>query len=693
MTTLHPSKNVADDSNQKALEELARAIEWNWGQFALILARCNSASLQKGLVQTLQELCSVEIRQRVLEQSFKLLYGNLQTELGQNKPQALMIFGLESVSDLDQLLTAANQVREEFRKNFNFPLVLWVTDEVLQKLIRLAPDFYSWGTTVEFAIATEVLIQFIQQTADEVFAKILDVGAGIFLDNVALNLEIGSPLRAEQESAWKELQNRGVKLDLELEASLEFVLGRAIDNSPEQSRQHYERSLALWQQQERSQENSTIGASLEDNLPGKQISLQKNPPSSNPKSKTRPQDEVRGRQNPKSIERQGCLLYYLGLSWYTDAQRHPARYNQAYGRAKDYFQQCIEVFEQHQRPELAAKFINALAEVLKRLQQWDELEAVAKKALALHQSYSNLFRLARAYGFLAEVALHHSAWTEAEQFAQQALQILTSTQAETSTPAPVDQSVNLDWELSYHQGWYLLSLAGAQQGLGKFQAAIKTLETAKVQTKPQYDPQLYIRILEELRNGYFKQGRYLTAFQVKQEQRSIEHQYGFRAFIGAARLQPKQQVINPALAPLEQSKYRTVSQEIVASGRQQDVNRLVERIGRHDHKLTVIYGPSGVGKSSILQAGLILALKQKPIGTHDVLPVLQRAYTNWIRILGQSLAEELEEARSFSLSETLNSTAAILEQLEKNAEYNLLSVLIFDQFEEFFSFVKSQSRG
>jgi WD40 repeat protein len=683
MTTLHPSKNVADDSNQKALEELARAIEWNWGQFALILARCNSASLQKGLVQTLQELCSVEIRQRVLEQSFKLLYGNLQTELGQNKPQALMIFGLESVSDLDQLLTAANQVREEFRKNFNFPLVLWVTDEVLQKLIRLAPDFYSWGTTVEFAIATEVLIQFIQQTADEVFAKILDVGAGIFLDNVALNLEIGSPLRAEQESAWKELQNRGVKLDLELEASLEFVLGRAIDNSPEQSRQHYERSLALWQQQERSQENSTIGASLEDNLPGKQISLQKNPPSSNPKSKTRPQDEVRGRQNPKSIERQGCLLYYLGLSWYTDAQRHPARYNQAYGRAKDYFQQCIEVFEQHQRPELAAKFINALAEVLKRLQQWDELEAVAKKALALHQSYSNLFRLARAYGFLAEVALHHSAWTEAEQFAQQALQILTSTQAETSTPAPVDQSVNLDWELSYHQGWYLLSLAGAQQGLGKFQAAIKTLETAKVQTKPQYDPQLYIRILEELRNCYFKQGQYLTAFQVKREKRSIEHQYGFWAFVGAARLQPKQQVINPALAPIEQIK--TVTQEIAASGRQPDVNRLLERMGRIDHKLTVIYGQSGVGKSSIVEGGLIPALKQKTIATRDVLPVLGRFYTDWIQGSSRNLAEVYQEITGLALSSPLDSTAAILAQLRKNADYyNLLTVLIFDQFEEFF---------
>jgi tetratricopeptide (TPR) repeat protein len=456
-----------------------------------------------------------------------------------------------------------------------------------------------------------------------------------------------------------------VNLDPELEASLEFVLGRAADGSLEQSRQHYERSLALWQQQQRSQKENFESDNESENIP----------PLTPPY-----QGRDRGGQNPKPLERQGCLLYCLGLWWYTDAQRHPGRYNQAYGRAKDYFQQCVEVFEQAERPELVAKFINALGDVLQRLQQWDELEAVAKKALALHQTYPDSFRLARAYGFLAQVALAKSDWTEAQQSAQQALSLLSSACPIPLTSVSSEESIHLDWECSYHQGWYLLSLSRAQQGLGQFQEAIKTLETARERTKAQYDPQLYIRILEELRNGYFKQGRYLTAFQVKQEQRSIEHQYGFRAFIGAGRLQPKQQVINPALAPIEQSKYRTVSQEIVASGRQQDVNRLVERIGRHDHKFTVIYGPSGVGKSSILQAGLILALKQKPIGTHDVLPVLQRAYTNWIRILGQSLVEGLEEARSISLSETLNSTAAILEQLGKNAEYNLLSVLIFDQF-------------
>jgi hypothetical protein len=280
---------------------------------------------------------------------------------------------------------------------------------------------------------------------------------------------------------------------------------------------------------------------------------------------------------------------------------------------------------------------------------------------------------------------------------------------------------------SYHQGWYLFSLARSLRhasltlsSLGQQQEAIATLETATAETKPYYDPELYIRMLEEMRSLYFEQGAYLKAFEIKQERRSIEQQYGFRAFVGAGRLQPKQQVINPALAPVEAQ--RAPTQEITVSGRQQDVNRLVERIGRNDHKLTVIQGQSGVGKSSILQAGLIPALKQKAIGTRDVIPVLQQVYPDWIRELGNRLTEALVESGNFvsdltpqpphqgsgslegkgesgspllvgdrSFSEGLGERS-ILDQLRNSAENNLLTVLIFDQFEEFFFVYKEPSQ-
>ena len=670
--------------NDESLRMLARSLTLSQGQFSLILARCNYRSLRQRLMEQLRERCPVDFRERLLDPSAKTLETTIQEELRDEPPPAVIISGLESVRDLDAVLLATNQARDEFGKNFPFPLVLWGTDEVLRRLIRVGPDFESWAATpIEFEITTDELIHFIQETADEVFAKVLEAGAGIFLDNSALNLGTGSPLRAELESARRELQSRDVKLDPELEASLEFVLGRDADASVEQSRQHYERSLVLW-------------------------------------------------QNSPNLERRGCVLYSLGIWWRTYATRHRADYELACGREKDYFQQCVEVFEQANRKDLLAKFINALGVTLQQLQQWDELEVVAKKALTLHQTYSDSFRLARAYGFLAEVALAKSAWTEAKHSAEQALSILASAQLTPSNSVSSEQSANLEWVRSYHQGWYLFSLARSQQGLGHTQEAIATLETATAETKPYYDPELYIRILEELRSLYFEQGAYLKAFEIKQERRSIEQQYGFRAFVGAGRLQPKQQVINPALAPVEAQ--RAPTQEITVSGRQQDVNRLVERIGRNDHKLTVIQGQSGVGKSSILQAGLIPALKQKAIGTRDVLPVLQQVYTDWIRELGKHLAEALVEGGNFasdltpqppshpsrsplqgemaddeafcsrkgesgspllvgdrSFSEELGERS-ILDQLRKNSENNLLTVLIFDQFEEFFFVCKELSQ-
>ncbi|MEG4200279.1 nSTAND1 domain-containing NTPase, partial [Microcoleus sp. Pol12A5] len=554
--------------NQESLKTLIRGITCFQEEFSLILAVCNYRTLREQVVQQLREQCPVQMRELVLEKSVQTLYTRITEELGTEQPNALMIVGLESARELDPVLTATNQIREEFR-NFNFPVVLWVTDAILCKLIRLIPDFHSWATTVEFLMTVDELIQFIRQTVDEVFAKVLNSRENVFLDNAALDLENGSPRCAELKSAREELQGREVMLDPELEAGLEFILGRVADNSHVASREHYEQSLALWQQ-------------------------------------------------TGDRERCGILLFYIGLWWRNYAARHRVEYQQAADRAREYFQQSIEAFEQANRPDLAAKFINFLAEVLHRLKHWRELELVAQKALVLHQTHYDQFRQARIHGFLAEVALSKSLWIEAKQAARQALILLSDATETISNPSP-EQSVFLDLERSFHQGWYLFSLAKAQQQLGQVSEAIATLETARNQTKSQYDPELYIQILTHLREYYFQQGQYLNAFDIKQERQAIESQFGFRAFIGAGRLQPRQQIANPALPSAESQD--EVAQEIASSGRLHSVERLLERIERDDCKLTIIHGESGVGKSSIEQAGLIPALKQKPINARSVLPV------------------------------------------------------------------------
>ncbi|MDJ0531961.1 MAG: tetratricopeptide repeat protein [Xenococcaceae cyanobacterium MO_207.B15] len=683
--------NQPEDINEESLKTLIRGITRFPEEFSLILAHCNYSGLRERIAQQLREQCTieqctVEIRDLVLDKSVQTLYTTIAKELGQEQPDALMVFGLESVSELDRVLKATNQIREEFR-NFAFLLVLWVTDEVLQKLIRLVPDFYSWATTVEFKLTTEELIHFIEETIDRVFAKILASRENIFVQ------EFDSIHCAEVQSAGQELKNRGVKLDPELEAGLEFVLGRLADSSQEESRQHYERSLELCRQ-------------------------------------------------GNKLEKCGHSLFSLGRWWRNYAVRNRNEYQSACDHTQEYFRQCIQVFEQANKPELAAKYINYWAEILHRLKQWDKLEEVATKALNLHQTYPDKFKQARAYGFLAEVALAKSDWTKAQESAQRAISLIDNELKAITSPSE-EQQILLDWVNSFHRGWYLFSLGKAQKQLGQVEKAISTLETARDTIKPNDDPGLYIGILEELREGYFQQGEYLTAFEIKQERRAIKSQFNFSAFIGAGRLQPKQQVTNAALPSRELEKTQVF--EFAASGREQDIKRLVGRMYRNDIKLTVIYGQSGVGKSSIIEAGLIPALKGEIINTRRVLPVLQRVYSDWVGELEKCLANSGFDSSSSSIQESppnppilggtrfesnsikesssslsiqesppnppilggngniqksptplllgegikgrgdgFRGLKSIIEELKNNSKGNLLTVLIFDQFEEFF---------
>jgi WD40 repeat protein len=601
--------------NDRVLTRLAWAIEASQGQFLLILARCNYASLREQMVQQLRERCPVPIRVIVLKHTVKTLYTTIREELGEEQPQALMVLGLESVRDIARVLTSTNQVREEFRKNFPFPLVLWVNDEIVEKLIRLAPDFENWATSVEFAIATENLLVDLQQRADYLFTKILELGAEPFLSNDAI---FGSDYRRETHAALQDLRDRGEDLTPELQASVDFVLSRdayAIDEI-DPAIALYQKSLDFWKQ-------------------------------------------------TSDLVRQGVLLFHMGLCFCRQAERYGTENCYCWEEARRYVQQCLDGFEQAQRQDLVAKFISQLGEILRSQKDWEQLHNLAQKALALHKTYHYPVQLAQDYGFLAEVALEQSRWTEANQAAQTALDIVTQVSTEQRR----------------HQTLYLLLLARSQQQLGQYTDAIANLETAR-KIGTQDHPQLYIRILRILQTLYCEQKNYLEAFRVKQERRSVEQQYGFRAFVGAGRIKAQRQ----ARSVVAQSEFQAmVAQEIAASCRQQDVDRLIERIGSTQHKLTVLYGQSGVGKSSMVDAGLIPALKERAIETRDVLPIRQRVYTHWIEELGNCLAAALTDvAGSKEPIPKCGSLEGILEQLRQNEHRNLLTVLIFDQFEEFF---------
>lgn len=675
-------------ANARSLNTLSRAITLSLGQFSLILARCNYATVRSEMVQQLQQICAVECRELHLTPSVKTLYTTIQAELEGHHPDALIVYGLEWVTAIDQVLTSTNQIREEFRKNFQFPLVLWVNDEILQKLIQRAPDFKSWAaTSIKFEIATDQLIAHLHQTIEAAFTSVLDLGASRFLDHRALDQTLGADHSLELEFAAKDLQQRGQRLLPILEVGLPFLRGRSADANRDRpkAKQLYEDSLRAWEQHQGRDTLGSNDASYISNAYSDQ-------------SQTLP------------LTYRGCILFYLGLWWRQDAILHRAQYQLACLNAKDYFQQCIESFLQSDRPELAARFINAWGEVLIRLENIPELATVADLAVQLHEQHSPPVRLAYGYGLRAEVALYQANWEAAKADAEQALRTneldwaaLPSQDRSPDATAPhltdnhAETALHWDLERRYYRNWYLLLLAQSERFLHLLPAAIEHLEIARSDSNPQYDPALYIQILETLRSLYFEQGNYLQAFQIKSEQRSIEQQYGLRAFIGAGRLQPTRQVINPGLVTAAQSV--SVAQEIVASGRQQDVNRLIERITRSDCKLSVIYGQSGVGKSSTVRAGLVPALKQLTIEARDILPLLLDVYTDWDGALRRQLLAAIPDRppldtdplNSYSLDGN-SSVELILKQFQQYVDQNLLVVLIFDQFEEFFFVYKDREK-
>jgi hypothetical protein len=642
----------SDFTPYPSLEELAWILEASQGEFKLILARCNYIRLRSRLLRQLQRLTVTNIQLVSLKTTDNSLYKKISVYSQQK--EALMVWGLESVENLEPLLIATNQVREEFRKNFDFPVVLWVTDEVFAKLVRVASDFESWATTIEFTIPADELIQTLQHDTDAIF------NIALTSDKYSIGWQMAYLRRSEIIRFYQDSQLKKQQLEPDLQASVYFVIGQDayLKNKLDTALDCYQQSLEYW-------------ISVIDNCELPIFTTSHSP-----------------------LLRAGILLFYIGLCYFQKAEQK-GEGNLINSRdyllqAKSYFQQCINIFTKANKINLVTKFLNPLGEVFQRLKAWDDLQAFAKTALDLQKLYSNPTRIARAYGFLAEVAISRGLWLEAKQNAYQALHY-------SAKNSPSKQQ---------NQGLYLLLLAEAELNLGQIQLAVKHLKQAQNINSEEY-PQQYIRILQKLRSHYWQKHHYLEAFRAKQEIRSIEQQYGFRAFIGAVKIQPyrKHRISLTQIIETDNNNplQASIAKEITASGREKDIEQLLERITRLDYKLIVIHGYSGVGKTSLVQAGLVPALKQSKKTNYEIRPISINFYTNWVSELEKKIVVELNDVKNqqaidkepafhhiFAVSSNhlfnynyVYSLENILEKLQEFHHNNLRIVLIFDQFEEF----------
>ncbi|MEH2307369.1 hypothetical protein [Nostoc sp.] len=147
-------------SSTASTKRLARAMMVSGGEFSLILACCNSVERQQQVLNLLTEFSSTDIHEILLSPGADTLYTAITSAIGATQPEALMVRGLESVVEINQLIISTNIMRNEFRKQFRFPLMLWVNDEILRKLVWLAPDFKDWAaSTIRFDVPHNQLVE------------------------------------------------------------------------------------------------------------------------------------------------------------------------------------------------------------------------------------------------------------------------------------------------------------------------------------------------------------------------------------------------------------------------------------------------------------------------------------------------------------------------------------------------------
>jgi hypothetical protein len=558
------SANISPE-NEDVLQELSSALDLYEGEFKLLLARCNYQDLRDHLITRLKEIHPQPIREIRLPRSQKNLYSYIISQVQAETPAVLSIVGMDELDNLQAALLDLNINREMFRDHCPYPIVWWISDAVHKRIIKVAPDFESWTTTLEFAIATDELLSSLHDGSEALFGHVLAPSEVPFFKKLGEIHQLGSIQCSELETALKDLGDRGLNLEPRLQANINFIRGLdtlSPNNSPQKALQYFHASLEYWQK---------IG----------------------------------------DLERSGLLLNQIGQLNYQITD-NPEKYRVPnWDVARSAFQDALDIFEKAKRCDLITDVIMRLVVIAKRMSDLEAIENNIQKALPLHQEFQRANHLALDYRFLAEIALQKQQWQIARANIKLALTFLSQ--------SPQN---NQEW-----RNLYLLTFAQAEINLGNAQAGMTLLLEAK-ELGDTGHPQVYIAVLRELRSLYTKQKQYLEAYVTKQEQFAIEQQYGYRAFIGAGRLQGKKS---------EGKSSVDVATEIEASGRKADLDELITRIAKPSYKLIVLYGKSGVGKSSLVNAGLIPQLEHTSFEGRDVCAIAIRVYTSWEEELAKAL--------------------------------------------------------
>lgn len=643
----------------------------------------------------------------------------------------------KDISSLEQLLKTANLGRDELPKRFPYPVVLWVNDTVLRHLNRYAPDLKSFSATpIRFEYPAPSLITLLRRQAADTFTQILDKDKGIVLStHLPLSESISEPLAARELTfAITQLEhlpdNQADLVTNSLLADLLFLQGRSLHQQGDliRARSYYEKSLVHWQLEaanrpiNQTSTNQTTSGSLKKShllhSRDKQavlrfhLGLWWRTQATLEKESTPAYQQARAyfescltifRQQNRSdrvarfilaladvvqkledwpalvqVAKEGTRLHqsdparlardygYLAeasLAYYLEAQAQGKDQPEQLSKAQGFAQQALEISEkaliaQTVSSDFSSQF--SVQAVAKDLENDIEDDIEADESLDSNRSVSQQ---------ASESQPVRSQTAESQIINNQLIK---------------ERSLASQIALRYHRGCYFYLLAIAYQLQNQANTAIDYLQRTLQNVDPHYDLSLYRRSLSRLWQLYYDHKHYAEAFEIKLEQRRVETLFGLRAFIGASQIQPPalkapyDELVEAGVAPAVGGigDRTPLAAAIEASGRTEDIEALVSRLSQPRYTLVVVHGQSGVGKSSILKAGLVPHLHRSISEGRTALPILVSSYSNWISKVysGLSLPELAPSSPSLLLETIQRLTQKRYQQI----------VLIFDQFEDFF---------
>ncbi|MDX2255825.1 MAG: hypothetical protein NW214_09940 [Pseudanabaenaceae cyanobacterium bins.39] len=685
-------------TNEHSLQRLVRTIHLYRNSFALIIVHCNYARLRQQILSSISDRTKLSYREVWCRESQDTLYHKLHNLLKEESladVSALMCLGLEhSINEVgaesSDAFSEVNLYRDYLKRRCNFPIVLWLNEHTLKQLWAKAPEFAQLAAPpIKFELSVTELIDALQQQVTQFFDVLQNAAIPAFAQDSQIDRDRQFLNFTEIEMARKELRIEFMRqqqlgttpLELEnagfedinsilnhkyqttcaeLQAKLDFLMGWQLWRSPNQQTQ----SLNDIYEESRGEIHSISEVYYQCSL-------------------------IYWQQNHRLLER-GIVLFYLGNLWWRNSIELRKQPQHSAAKANQLFQEATTYLEQAGRQDLVAKYGSVYSATQVQLQHWKTLKPWLEKLMLLHQQQP--LELAQDYGYLAQMAIANHSWQEAINYGQQSLKLLETIPASLHADQDPQDSQNPQDSI-YRRNWLRLhNIQSAQarlfvaQGylhLQNLNHATSVIEKAIASFDLSHAPTLYIQILETFHQVAFAQGRYLDAFQTRKKQRSLEQQYGLRAFVGAESLQPQRNPPHssnidtiPATERQRDINFHSFIQqtsEISASGRNHDVEYLVEKILSSEQCLTVIHGESGVGKSSLVNAGLIPALCQRSLIGQEIRPIKISVYTNWRQVLSSAIGME-----------PTNNTDFILYRLQQIASHGTQIILVFDQFEEFF---------